>query len=62
MSKVFYKFKAATDFDTITFDGESNAVFDIKKEIMLEKKLGSGIDFNLHLYDNETNNGKQLNL
>lgn len=57
MSKVFYKFKAAKDFDAITFDGASISVFDLKKEIMVAKKLGKGTDFSLHLYDQTTNEG-----
>ncbi|KAJ3037264.1 E3 ubiquitin-protein ligase rbbp6 [Rhizophlyctis rosea] len=55
MSFVYYKFKAAKDYDTCTFDGPSISVFDLKKEIMVQKKLGKGTDFDLAIYNAQTN-------
>ena len=51
MSLVFYKFKSAKDFDKCTFDGSGISVFDLKREIMISKKLGKGTDFDLFLYN-----------
>jgi hypothetical protein len=57
MSKIFYKFKSSKDYDTALFDGVSLSVFDLKREIMLGKKLGAGTDFDLALHDAQTNEG-----
>ncbi|KAI8906867.1 DWNN domain-containing protein [Gorgonomyces haynaldii] len=51
MSVVFYKFKSAKDFDTCTFNGQGISVFDLKREIMVSKKLGKGTDFDLALFN-----------
>jgi protein MPE1 len=55
MSVVFYKFKSAKDFDSCTFDGNGISVFDLKREIIIKKKLGKGLDFDLHLYNAQNN-------
>ncbi|KAL2916041.1 Protein mpe1 [Polyrhizophydium stewartii] len=55
MSSVFYKFRSAKDYDTCTFDGAGISVFDLKREIMAAKKLGKGTDFDLALYNAQTN-------
>ncbi|KAI9105839.1 DWNN domain-containing protein [Phlyctochytrium arcticum] len=55
MSVVFYKFKSAKDYDTCTFDGTNISVFDLKREIMLGKKLGKGTDFDLGIFNAQTN-------
>lgn len=57
MSVVYYKFKSAKSYDTCTFDGTGIAVFDLKKEIMVSKKLGKGTDFDLGIYNAQTNEG-----
>jgi protein MPE1 len=57
MSTIFYKFKSAKDFDTCTFDGTGLSVFDLKREIMVNKKLGKGLDFDLLLFNAQTNDG-----
>lgn len=57
MSIVYYKFKAAKKFDTVTFDGTCISVFDMKHEIMRTKKLGKGTDFDLVLFNAQTNEG-----
>jgi len=46
MSIIYYQFKGAIDFDTITFDGPEISVFDAKREILVAKKL-KGNDFDL---------------
>ncbi|XP_033150691.1 E3 ubiquitin-protein ligase RBBP6 [Drosophila busckii] len=46
---VHYKFKSTLHFDTITFDGLHISVADLKKEIVLQKRLGKVIDFDLQI-------------
>ncbi|KAJ3152353.1 hypothetical protein HDU86_005882 [Geranomyces michiganensis] len=55
MSVVFYKFKSAKDYDTCTFDGTNISVFDLKREILVAKKLGKGTDFDLAVFHAQTN-------
>lgn len=52
---VFYKFKSAKDFDTCTFDGTGISVFDLKREIIQQKRLTKALDFDLFLYNAQTN-------
>ena len=54
MSSVFYKFKIAKDYDTCKFDGTGISVFDLKKDIMITKKLGKGTDFDLILWNSSS--------
>ncbi len=58
MSVVYYKFRSAKDFDTATFDGTGISVFDLKREIMLAKKLGKGADFDLEIAHAQTAEGE----
>jgi DWNN domain len=60
MSVVFYKFRSSRDYDTITFDGTGISVFDLKRDIMQNKKLGKGTDFDLCLYNAQTNDGMSI--
>ncbi|CAG8574361.1 7063_t:CDS:2, partial [Racocetra persica] len=46
ISQIYYKFKSAKDYDTLTFDGLGISVFDAKKEILTAKKL-KGNDFDI---------------
>ena len=58
MSQVYFKFKSAKAYDTITFDGLGTSVFDVKREILLNKKLGRGAaDFDLVIYNAQNNAG-----
>ncbi|KAI9344212.1 DWNN domain-containing protein, partial [Zopfochytrium polystomum] len=54
-SVVFYKFRSAKDFDKAVFDGLSISVFDLKREIMVNKKLGKGTDFDLAIFNAQSN-------
>ncbi|KAI7875959.1 DWNN-domain-containing protein [Lichtheimia hyalospora FSU 10163] len=56
MSVIYYKFKAAkdSDYDVFTFDGPGASVFDVKREIIRAKKLGKGTDFDLAIYNAQT--------
>lgn len=58
MSVIFYKFKIAKDsFDSAKFDGSGLSVWDLKREIIVAKKLGKGADFDLVLLNPQTNEG-----
>ncbi|KAG2224327.1 hypothetical protein INT45_012896 [Circinella minor] len=56
MSVIYYKFKAHkdSDYDVYTFDGPGATVFDVKREIIRAKKLGKGTDFDLAIYNAQT--------
>ena len=41
----------------MTFDGTHISVFDLKREIILQNKMGNGKDFDLGVYDNVTGEG-----
>jgi protein MPE1 len=58
MSSVFYKFKIVKDYDTCKFDGTGISVFDLKRDIMITKKLGKGTDFDLVLWN--TSSGEEI--
>ncbi|XP_021957294.1 E3 ubiquitin-protein ligase RBBP6 isoform X2 [Folsomia candida] len=51
---VHYKFKAALDFSTVTFDGIHISVTDLKKEIIEQKRLGKNVDFDLQIQNAQT--------
>ncbi|EPY53719.1 ubiquitin-protein ligase E3 RBBP6 family protein [Schizosaccharomyces cryophilus OY26] len=53
---IYYKFKSQKDPSRVSFDGTVGmSVFDVKREIIQQKKLGSGLDFDLLLYNANTN-------
>lgn len=57
MSTVFYRWGAGRDESRVTFDGTHISVFDLKREIILNNKMGNGKDFDLSIYDNVTGEG-----
>ncbi len=57
MSHIFYKFKSAKDYDTYRFEGGGIPVWELKREIVLAKKLGKSNDFDLILTNAQTNEG-----
>jgi DWNN domain len=57
MSVIRYRFKSAKDFDTLTFDGPSLHVWEVKDEIIVAKKLQKSLDFDLVLTNAQTNEG-----
>jgi protein MPE1 len=57
-SSVYYKFKSQRDPSRVTFDGTSISVWDLKREIILQNKMGKGTDFDLGIYNPDTNEGK----
>jgi protein MPE1 len=56
-SVVFYRFKAQKEPSQIQFEGTGISVWDLKKEILSENKLGKGADFDFAIYDADTNEG-----
>lgn len=54
-STIFYRFRSQKNSSRIQFDGTGLTVYDLKKEIINENKLGTGLDFDLRLYNNDTN-------
>lgn len=54
-SVVFYRFKAQKDPSTIHFEGTGISVWDLKKDILAENKLGKGADFDFAIYNADTN-------
>lgn len=53
-STIFYKFKSQKELSRIFFDGTGITVFDLKREIIYVNKLGTGLDFDLTLYNADT--------
>lgn len=51
---VHYKFKSSLDFDTVTFDGLHISVGELKKNILQQKKIGKGADFDLQITNAQT--------
>lgn len=49
-STIFYKFLSQKTTSRIIFDGTGMTVFDLKREIINDNKLGDGTDFQLRLY------------
>jgi protein MPE1 len=60
MSSVFYRWGARRDESRITFDGTHISVFDLKREIILNNKMGNGKDFDIGVFDNVTGEGMFL--
>jgi protein MPE1 len=60
MSSVFYRWGARKDESRITFDGTHISVFDVKREIILNNKMGNGKDFDIGVFDNVTGEGVSL--
>lgn len=57
MSTVFYRWGARKDESRVTFDGTHISVFDLKREILLNNKMGNGKNFDLKIFDNVTGEG-----
>ncbi|ORY25626.1 DWNN domain-domain-containing protein [Naematelia encephala] len=55
MSTVFYRWGAGGKEESrVTFDGTHISVFDLKREVILNNRMGNGKDFDLGVYDNVT--------
>lgn len=56
-SSVFFKFKSQKEPSRVTFDGTGISVFELKREIISINRLGDGTDFDLLIYNQDTNEG-----
>ncbi|KAK4990411.1 Protein mpe1 [Elasticomyces elasticus] len=54
-SSVFFKFKSQKEPQRVTFDGPGITVFELKKDIISISRLGDGTDFDLAIYNPDTN-------
>ncbi|KAI9683654.1 MAG: hypothetical protein M1829_004959 [Trizodia sp. TS-e1964] len=54
-SSVFFKFKSQKDPSRVAFDGTGISVFELKRSIIEINKLGDGTDFDLCIYNQDTN-------
>ncbi|CCJ28325.1 unnamed protein product, partial [Pneumocystis jirovecii] len=51
-NSIYFKFKSQKEPGRISFDGATGlSVFDVKREIILQNKLGSGTEFDLAIYN-----------
>ena len=57
-SWVLFKFKSSKEPTRITFDGTGITVFELKREIINIAQLGDGTSFDLHIYDESSNEGE----
>jgi len=58
MSSVHYKFKSNNEFKTLTFDGVSISIADLRKEIIQKSKMGKlKDDFHLQITNPQTGEG-----
>ena len=56
-SSVFFKFKSQKEPSRVAFDGTGISVFELKREIITLSRLGDGTDFDLSIYNQDTNEG-----
>lgn len=54
---VYYKFKSAKDYDSISIDGHFITVASLKEKIYESKQLGRGTDYDLVVTNAQTNEG-----
>ncbi|EHS64227.1 uncharacterized protein PGTG_22123 [Puccinia graminis f. sp. tritici CRL 75-36-700-3] len=51
---VYYRFKSQKEFQRIIFEGIGISVWDLKREIIQESKMGKGTDFDFAIYNADT--------
>jgi hypothetical protein len=56
-SSVHFKFKSQKEPSRVTFDGTGISVFELKREIISQSRLGDGSDFELSIYNEDTREG-----
>ncbi|RPA82393.1 DWNN-domain-containing protein [Ascobolus immersus RN42] len=54
-ASVFFKFKSQKEPSRVTFDGTGISVFELKREIIVQNRLGDGTDFDLVIANQDTN-------
>lgn len=57
-SSVHFKFKSQKEPSRVTFDGTGISVFELKREIIHQSRLGDGTDFELSIYNEDTGEGE----
>lgn len=57
-SSVHFKFKSQKEPSRVTFDGTGISVFELKREIISQSKLGDGTDFELSVLNEDTGEGE----
>jgi protein MPE1 len=58
-SSVFFKFKSQKEPSRVEFDGTGISVFELKRDIIIKSGLGDGTDFDLAIYNEDGNEGRQ---
>ena len=56
-SSVFYRFKSQKEPSRVSFDGTGISVFELKREIITQSKLGDGTEFELLINNEDSNEG-----
>ncbi|KAI9826190.1 MAG: hypothetical protein M1826_006705 [Phylliscum demangeonii] len=56
-SSVFFKFKSQKEPSRVPFDGTGISAFELKRAIIEISQLGDGTDFDLAIYNDDTNEG-----
>ena len=59
-SSVFFKFKSQKEPARVTFDGTGISVFELKRAIIEINRLGNGTDFDLAIYNQDSNEGRRF--
>eukprot|EP00112_Aurelia_sp_Birch-Aquarium-sp1_P009443 Seg2073.1 transcript_id=Seg2073.1/GoldUCD/mRNA.D3Y31 product="E3 ubiquitin-protein ligase RBBP6" protein_id=Seg2073.1/GoldUCD/D3Y31 len=54
MSSIHYKFRSSLEYDTLTFDGPSISLSDLRDAIIQQKKIGKSSDFTLEVTNAQT--------
>ena len=57
-SSVFFRFKSQKEPARVTFDGTGISVFELKHEIIALNRLGDGMDFELIICNEDSNEGR----
>lgn len=57
-SAVFFKFRSSKEPQRVTFDGTGISVFELKRDIIRISGLGDGTDFDLLVYNADSNEGE----
>lgn len=59
---VYYKFKSAKDYDSVPIDGHFISVANLKEKIFESKHLGKGTDYDLTIFNAQTDEGRFFSL
>lgn len=57
---VYFKFKSAKEYDSLSIDGHFISVGNLKDKIVEKKNLGRGTDFDLLISNAQTDEGPPL--